>query len=298
MKHELEVVFDAGALLGEGPCWDERAKLLYWIDGLGKAIHVFDPATGSDRATPVDQFVGCVVLRECGGCLVALEKGFYFFDPATGALEPVANPEAGVEGNRFNDGKCDAAGRLWCGSMSLKENEGTGKSPPAGSFYRLSPDRSVRKIFGGVGISNGMGWSPDGATMYYIDSPTRKVDAFDFDLAAGAIARRRTVVTIPEGGGIPDGMCVDAEGMLWVAQWGGRQVSRWDPHSGAMIDRISVPVVNVTCCAFGGPDLGDLYITTSRVGVDAGNASEFPHAGAIFKIRPAVTGLPAHRFRG
>ena len=134
--------------------------------------------------------------------------------------------------------------------------------------------------------------------MYHIDSPTRRIDAFDFDVAAGTLAGRRTVVNIPEGWGLPDGMCVDVEGMLWVGLWGGGKVARWDPSSGALLDTIEVPVVNVTCCAFGGPDLADLYITTSRVGLDAEGMVRYPHAGALFITRPGTQGLPANRFKG
>ncbi|MGA2546573.1 MAG: SMP-30/gluconolactonase/LRE family protein [Rectinemataceae bacterium] len=297
MKNELELVLDARAYLGEGPCWDERENLLYWIDGLGKSVHVYDPVSGMDKVNELDQFVGCIVLRERGGCVLSLQNGLYFFDAKTGSVDLILNPEADIAGNRFNDGKCDGAGRLWCGSMSLKENEGSGNSPPAGSLYCLDVDLKVRKIFGGVGISNGLGWSPDGRTMYYIDSPTKNVDAFEFDPTTGSIGKRRTVVTIPKTGGIPDGMCVDAEGMLWVAQFGGGQISRWDPHTGTIVDRVPVPVPNVTCCAFGGEDLENLYITTSRIGVDEHNEAEFPHAGALFKVKSDVGGLRVNRFK-
>jgi sugar lactone lactonase YvrE len=298
MRYKLDVALDSGALLGEGPCWDVGSGILYWIDGLGRSVHAFDPSTGTDRMVCVDQFVGCVNLREAGGLIVALEHGFYQLDFESGSLSLVANPEAAVEGNRFNDGKCDSHGRLWCGSMSLKENEGAGLYPPAGAFYRLTGDGAAEKMFGPVGISNGLGWDRAERTMYYIDSPTRKVDAFDFDAEAGTLANRRTVVMIPEGWGLPDGMCVDADGMLWVALWGGARVTQWDPSNGALLDTIEVPVPNVTCCAFGGQDLAELYVTTSRVGLDADGLVRYPHAGALFVTRPGIHGLPAHRFQG
>jgi sugar lactone lactonase YvrE len=298
MTRELNIACEAGAHLGEGPCWDERESLLYWIDGLGKAVHVFDPATGRDRETRMDQFVGCVVLREKGGCLLALQNGLYFFDTKTGAVRLIVNPEAGITGNRFNDGKCDSRGRLWFGSMSLAENEGTGTSEPAGSFYCIEPDLRVRTLFTHVGISNGIGWSPDEKTMYYIDSPTRNVDAFDFDAATGSICNRRHVVTFQKAEGIPDGMCVDIEGMLWVAQWGGGQVSRWDPRTARMIDHIPVPVPNVTCCAFAGERGEEMYITTSTVGITESNRGDYPHAGALFMLRPGTRGATVYRFKG
>jgi sugar lactone lactonase YvrE len=151
--------------------------------------------------------------------------------------------------------------------MSRDYDEGKGDSPQAGSLYCMDTELRVRRLFGGVAISNGLGWSPDNAVMYYIDSPTRQVAAFDFDPESGDISNKRVAVVIPEDGGIPDGMTVDEDGTIWVAQWGAYQVSRWNPHTGELLQTISVPAANVTCCAFGGPDLEELYITTSKIGV-------------------------------
>jgi sugar lactone lactonase YvrE len=292
----LEVVADAHALLGEGPCWDERKRLLYWIDGLGKKVHVFDPKTGQDRSFAVGRAVGCIVMHEEGGALLALEDGIYFLDTETCQTRRLVNPEAGITGNRFNDGKADSRGRMWFGSMAVAANEGDGDVAATGSLYCLEANLEARRVISGVTISNGLGWSPDNAVMYYIDSPTRTVDAFDFDSDAGTIRNRRTVVRIPESGGMPDGMCVDNRGMLWVAHWGGGGVSCWNPASGAMIEFVTVPVINVTCCAFGGPDLDELYITTSTIGSPEGNVSPEARPGALFRTRPGVNGLPAHRF--
>jgi sugar lactone lactonase YvrE len=246
----------------------------------------------------MDRYIGCIVLREKGGAVLALQDGLYFLDTDTGATCRFVNPEEAVQGNRFNDGKSDSAGRMWFGSMSMAANEGDGNVPASGSLYCLEANLNVRSILGGITISNGLGWSPDDTLMYYIDSPTRTVDAFDFDPESGSISSRRAVVRIPESSGIPDGMCVDNEGMLWVAQWGGRGVSRWDPVTGKMIGFIPVPVVNVTSCAFGGPDLDDLYITTSSIGRAEGKGLMGPRPGALFRARPGVRGLATHRFKG
>jgi sugar lactone lactonase YvrE len=294
----LDVVVDARALLGEGPCWDERKGLLYWIDGLGRKVHVFDPKTGQDRSCSLEHAVGCIVMREGGGALLSLDDGIYSFDTETFETRRLVNPEEGITGNRFNDGKADSRGRMWFGSMSLAANEGDGNVPASGSLYCMETDLGVRKVLGGVTISNGLGWSPDDRVMYYIDSPTRRVDAFDFDPESGTIRNRRTVVRISESGVMPDGMCVDGEGMLWVAQWGGSGVSRWNPATGAMIEFVRVPALNVTCCAFGGPDLDELYITTSTIGSDEGSGSSESRPGALYRTRPGVRGLPAHRFGG
>jgi sugar lactone lactonase YvrE len=293
-----KLVVDARALLGEGPCWDERAGVLYWIDGLGQKVHVFDPRTVQDRSIAVGHTVGCIVMREGGGALLSLDDGIYALDTETFGRRRLVNPEEGITGNRFNDGKADSRGRMWFGSMSVAANEGDGNVVASGSLYCMEANLEVRKVLGGVTISNGLGWSPDDTVMYYIDSPTRRVDAFDFDSATGTIENRRTVVRIPESGGMPDGMCVDSSGMLWVAQWGGGGVSRWNPATGTMIEFVPIPAVNVTCCAFGGSDLDELYITTSSIGSGEGGQTSSLRPGALFRMRPGVKGLPAHRFGG
>lgn len=296
MKEDLELVVDSKSVLGEGPCWDGAKHLLYWVDGLGKKVHIYNPAENTNRTIEVGQAVGCIVLRESGGAVVAMENGLYSLDLATEELAPLVDPESDVPNNRFNDGKCDSAGRLWTGTLSRDFDEGKSDSPPAGTLYCIDRDLSVRAMFGKVSISNGLGWSPDNTTMYYIDSPTREVAAFDFEPESGAITNRRVVVEIPEDGGIPDGMAVDEEGMIWVAQWGGSQVARWDPDTGRLLQRIPVPVVNVTCCAFGGPDLDELYITTSSIHGE--DLAEQPHAGGLFRTRPGVRGMRAFTFAG
>ena len=167
----------------------------------------------------------------------------------------------------------------------------------AASMYRLDPDGSVRRMLPGLVISNGLGWSPDRSTMYHVDSPTRRVDAFDFDLASGAIANRRTVFAFETGAGDPDGMTVDAEGFLWVALWGGRAVRCYSP-GGGLDAVVEIPASRVTSCTFGGPDLEELFVTTARRGLGPGELASEPAAGGIFRARPGVTGQPAHRFAG
>ncbi len=297
MHHSPELVCAARAAIGEGPCWDDRTSRLYWVDILGKAVHIFDPASRRDHLIPLDQQVGCLALRERGGVVVGLERGIYRLDLDAGEQTLLAAPETDRPRNRFNDGQCDAAGRLWIGSMSMDENDGAGRSAPAGSLYRLDPDGRITRLFGGVTISNGIAWSPDNQTMYYIDSPTRRVDAFDFNLAAGAITNRRTVITLPDDAGLPDGMAADAEGFLWIGQWGGWQIGRYDPRTGRCVQAIRLPVKNVTSCAFGGPTLEDLYITTARLGADENDPRQ-TEAGGLFCCRPGARGLPTRRFQG
>ncbi len=286
-----ELVLDARAELGEGPVWDPRAQVLYWVDINGFAVHVFDPATGRDRSINVGQHVGTVVPRRSSGVLLALREGFAALDLETEQVTRLVNPEPDPR-TRFNDGKCDPAGRFWAGTMPLESRD------PIGSLYRLDPDLSVQRMLTGVTVSNGIVWTADHATMYYIDTATRRVDAFDYDHASGAISNRRPAIEIPEHMGVPDGSTLDAEGMLWVAHFYGSRVTRWNPASGELLGQIDVPVPNVTACAFGGADLDQLFITTARVAMDEAALEQHPQAGGLFMARPGPRGLAANEFAG
>ena len=290
---EAEVVLDAHASVGEGPTWDERTKSLVWVDIMGGAVHVYDPASGQDHVVEVGQPVGAAALREAGGLVLALRDGVGLLDADLGNLQIVADVEAEVPTNRFNDGKCDAAGRFWAGTMATDE-----VTTGAGALYRVDPDYSVRRVLSGVTLSNGLDWSADNRRMYYIDSPTQGVDTFDFDLEQGTLGARRRLISIPADEGLPDGMTIDAEGGLWVALHGSGTVRRYLPD-GRLERVIRVPKARlVTCCAFGGPDLGDLYITSMRRGLSAEALREQPLAGALFRCRPGVQGRAPHRFAG
>jgi sugar lactone lactonase YvrE len=290
---EAEVVLDTHASVGEGPTWDERTKSLVWVDIMGGAVHVYDPASGQDHVVEVGQPVGAAALREAGGLVLALRDGVGLLDADLGNLQIVADVEAEVPTNRFNDGKCDAAGRFWAGTMATDE-----VTTGAGALYRVDPDYSVRRVLSGVTLSNGLDWSADNRRMYYIDSPTQGVDTFDFDLEQGTLGARRRLISIPADEGLPDGMTIDAEGGLWVALHGSGTVRRYLPD-GRLERVIRVPKARlVTCCAFGGPDLGDLYITSMRRGLSAEALREQPLAGALFRCRPGVQGRAPHRFAG
>jgi len=288
---EIELLVDAHAVVGEGPAWDAALRRLVWVDILRGVVHLFDPDTGDDEQADVGKAVGAAVPRASGGLALALEDGFAAFDPATEQLTPLAPVEADQPGLRMNDGKCDRAGRFWAGSM---EWDGVN---PEGSLYRLDPDHQVTRMVEGVRISNGLGWSPDERTMYYIDSPTHRVDVFDFDLDGGSLANRRTLVELPLEWGLPDGMAVDAEGCLWVAFWGGWSVRRLAPD-GTLAATLTLPVSQVSSCAFGGPEGADLYITSATDKLTAEQLRAEPHAGALFRARPGVAGGPTHAFGG
>lgn len=292
MNHEAELVLPAKAALGEGPCWDSQKGVLYWVNILGKTVNVYNPETNKNREIHVDQLVGTVVPRKSGGVVLALEKGFYYLDFETEQLTPISDPENHLPENRFNDGKCDPYGRFWAGTLSLSEEQGKG------SLYCLHPDLKVEKKVEDLTISNGLAWSPDHRFMYLIDTPTKKVTRFDYDGETGEIANPVAVIEFKEGEGAPDGMTIDEDGMLWIAHWGGAQVSRWNPETGKKLTSIPIPALNVTSCTFGDSDLKTLYITTARKNMTEEQLREYPLTGGLFKVRTGIKGAVNYSFEG
>jgi sugar lactone lactonase YvrE len=287
-RWDAELALDTGARLGEGPVWSPDEGLLYWVDiDLGR-VHRFDPVQGLDEDVDVGEPVGAVVPRRGGGLVLALQSGFALADEWRGPLRRLATVEVDLADNRMNDGACDTSGRFWAGTMC------TAGRPERGSLYRLDPDGEVTQMLRGVTISNGIGWSPDDTTMYHVDTPTGGIDAFAFDSGSGTIASRRRLIDVEPGDGQPDGLVVDRDGCIWVALWDGWAVRRYAPD-GTLLGVIDVPVGRVTKCAFAGPSLDDLYITTASPDADD---PDQPHAGALFHVRPGVAGLPATPFAG
>jgi sugar lactone lactonase YvrE len=286
---EAELVLDAHAGLGEGPVWDPALRRLIWVDITGANVHRYDPERGRDESTDVGQPVGAAACRGAGALMLALRDGFGRLDLDRGELELVVELEADLPGNRMNDGACDSRGRFWAGTMAFAGDR------PSGALYRLDPDLSVTRVLGDLTISNGIAWSPDERFMYFIDSPTYRVDVFDYDVEGGEIANRRTLFELSRRGGLPDGMTVDAEGLLWIAFWGAGAVRRYTPE-GHLSAVIEIPASLATSCAFGGPDLQDLYITSAAGPLDPERAAKEPHAGGLFRARPGVAGLPPHGF--
>ena len=288
---DVELVVDAHAEVGEGPVWHAPQAVLIWVDITRNLVHRYKPSTGQNGTIDVGQPVGAAVARASGGLVLALRDGFGALDPTTGEVQIIAAVEADIPGNRMNDGAVDSAGRFWAGTMDFDER------PGAGALYRLETDHQVVKILGDLTISNGIGWSLDDRTMYFIDSGSRQVTAFDYDAPTGAIANPRQLVAIPPQVGVLDGLAVDAEGYVWVALWGGWAVHRYTP-SGALDRVVELPTALVSSCAFGGPDLADLYITTATRDLSPGERADQPQAGGLFRCRPGVTGLPSHSFLG
>jgi sugar lactone lactonase YvrE len=275
----------APAELGEAPVWDARREELLWVDIDRGLVH--RRAQGrADVTLPAGQPVGCAVPRAGGGLALALRDGFALVDPGREEPRLVAAVERDRTDTRMNDGACDARGRLWAGTMSLRGDT------RSAALYRLDADLIARRMLPGVSVSNGIGWSPDGDTLYHVDSPRRRIDVYDFDSVAGAIAGRRAVIPVAPELGLPDGLTVDAEGGIWVALWGGGAVQRHAPD-GELDARIELPTSNVTSCCFGDPDLATLYVTTASRGAEGE-----PLAGLVFACRPGVRGLPATPFAG
>jgi sugar lactone lactonase YvrE len=292
MSDAVELLINAQCLVGEGPIWDDEKQVLYWVDILNSTLFIYDPATAENRAFNIGQHVGTVVPRASGGLLLAVRDGFAFFDPDTQELTMIDDPEAHLPGNRFNDGKCDPAGRFWAGTMAYDN------PTDQGSLYRLDADFSVHKMLDNIGISNGIAWSLDHSTMYFIDSIRYTVRAFDYDIETGDIAGERVVIHVPKEVGLPDGMAIDSDGMLWVAHFGGSQVCRWSPESGKILETIMLPVSCVTACAFGGANLDTLFITSASHVLDEEDLDHEPHAGGLFAVKPGYRGVPAFRFAG
>lgn len=280
-------ILKAQAELGEGALWNPETQQLYWVDIEGRAFHIFDPATGHDTSILTPARVGAAVPLRDGSVLLALQTGIYRLDINTRQLTLLVNPirEPSL---RFNDGKCDPAGRFWVGTLDMEQR------PRAGALYRFDPDGHLQIMLRGITISNGLAWSLDKATLYYVDTPTLTVQAFDYDNATGNIRNGRVIVRFAAGAGEPDGMTLDAEGKLWVALWGAGAVCRYDPATGALLQTVTVPAPYTSSCAFGGPGLKQLFITTARHGLSPEKLEEFPLSGNLFCAEPGVSGVPAY----
>ncbi|WP_432069806.1 SMP-30/gluconolactonase/LRE family protein [Streptomyces sp. AA1529] len=278
-----ETAVPAAAVLGEGPTWDAAAGRLIWVDILASRVHTFDPATGRRTVLATEQHVGAAKPRAGGGLVVNLRDGIGLYD-ADGRFRWLRHQA--VPGRRGNDAAVAPDGALWAGTMRYDE------APGGGTLERFAPDGRVRTVLDGVTVSNGTGWSPDGRRLYYIDSPTRRLDVFDVR-EDGLPAGRRPLAEVEPGAGHPDGLTVDADGCVWVALWDGGAVRRYTPRG--VLDRVvQLPVRRPTACAFGGAGLRDLYITTARAGLAAPRRP----AGALLVLRDAGQGLCGPPFAG
>ncbi|MFL6129122.1 MAG: SMP-30/gluconolactonase/LRE family protein [Mycobacteriales bacterium] len=289
----VEVVLAARARLGEGPLWDPRDGTLLWVDCVRGDVHRLCPDTGADDVVVAcGQPVGVAVWRRAGGLALAVRDGFALIDDEASAAGPEIVPvDADQPDHQMNDGACDRQGRFWAGTASAARRLGTS------ALYRLDADRQVELVLPGVSMSNGLGWSPDDRTFYYVDSPTHRVDVFAHDPDTGRLSARRPLVTVPREVGIPDGLAVDADGCVWLAIWGAAAVHRYTPE-GRLDGVVTLPTRNISSCAFGGSGLSDLFITSATRGLSVAQLAEQPLAGAVFAVRPGVTGMPPNGFAG
>jgi sugar lactone lactonase YvrE len=273
---------EVGGRLLEGPAWDSASGRLLFVDILrAELLSCSWPAAELSRE-PTSETCSAWLPRQGGGSVVASRDGVYLLG-SDGELEEVVEIEADRPSNRSNDAKCDPAGRLWVGTMADDE------TACAGALYRVTGDRRVRRVISPVSISNGLGWSPDGTRMYYVDTPTRRIDTFDYDVATGEAAYQRLFVDVSALPGSPDGLAVDSEGCLWVAFWDGGAVHRFAPD-GERIAQLSVPALRPTSCAFISPELDRLVITTAAAPDGSG--------GDLYVCDPGVTGLPVAGYSG
>ena len=289
MNPELKTAIDSNNILGEGPWWSVEEQAFYWIDIKAPKLLRWDPQTNMQKEWELPAEVGAFVRASGNKGVVALQSGIAYIDLETGEFTPITDPEADKPWNRFNDGKCDRRGRFWVGSMDNEEVR------TSGTLYRIDADHSVTPFKSPVGISNGLGWSPDNTIMYYADSPAKCIYAYDYDIETGGATNERILVDVDKG--VPDGLTVDSQGYIWNAQWGAWRVVRYAPD-GSTDFILDMPVSQATSCCFGGPDLKDLYITSASIGLSEEDLTTQPEAGNVFVARVEVAGLPESKFAG
>ena len=273
------------ARLGEGAFWNHKTQELYWVDIEDQMLYIYNPQTKTNRSLPTPSKIGTVVPKNTNETIVALQDGIYTMNLKSGDVVLISDIESELTENRFNDGKCDPSGRLWVGSMALNMQS------YRANLYMVDTTGNAQLKIDSVTISNGIAWSSDQKTMYYIDTPTGMIRAFDFDNEIGAISNERVVITVPDSMGFPDGMAIDSDDMLWVGMWNGNAVIRYNPQTGKVISKIEVPAHNVTACAFGGKNLDTLYITTASIDMTKKEKAACPLAGSLFKADPGVKGV-------
>lgn len=285
---EAEPVVQSRALLGESPIWDPRSQLVLWLDFRKQEIHRFSPSSGVDEVIFAEPTaISAMALRRKGDLVVAAGRGFGFFSFDLAATEWIAAVE---DGDRMNDGACDPVGRFLAGTASYERR-------PAAGLYCLEPNLTVRRVLSGITLSNGIDWTSDGETMFFVDTPTREISSFRYDLETGDLSERRVFADLTDTGGNPDGLTVDREGHVWVALFRAGEVHRYAPNSD-LVQVVQIPAKFTTSCCFGGPDLSDLYVTSASRAMTSAQLVEEELAGSLFRIHTDTQGQEARFFEG
>ena len=291
MKPEL--LIRIRTIIGEGPVWDEETGALYFIDILDGKIYRYQNEALTSVTLP--EHIGFAVLREKGGMIAGTESGFQQVEFPEKGMVFLANPYEDQPEHRFNDGKVDPAGRVFGGTMPVALDSGYGEAGPDSGLYALLEDGTTKQVLSGIIQGNGLAWSEDGGTFYFIDTQRRTVTRYKYDIDAVELSDPEVVIRVPDELGIPDGMTIDEEGKLWIGLWGGSALGRWDPDTGELMTKIEFPALNVTSCCFGGPNMDELYVTTASTGTDL---EQYPEAGSVYVLRPGVRGAKSYKYKG
>jgi sugar lactone lactonase YvrE len=287
---QTTTLFPSQCILAEGPLWHAERKSCFWVDIERGVLYEYHLNNQEAQTWSFDHRVTMVIQAKNNEVILALDRSIARFDLETEQLSWIVDLEKDRPNNRCNDGACDSQGRIWVGTMALDIAEG------AASLYCIDKDGAVSKKIPDVTISNGLAWTADDRAFYYIDTPTRKVQAYHFDKESGEIRFERTAIEIPEDMGSPDGMAIDEEGMLWIAHYGGSGVYRWNPQNGEFLEKIEVPAPHVTSCAFVGENLNKLRITTAQENMSEEDLIKYPQSGDVFLAEIKVKGQSAFKY--
>lgn len=289
---KAEVFYEIRATLGEGPVFDSHSNTLFWTDILEKRLYRYSFEDQQLQTIQTDRHIGAFAICDKKTLVVAADNGFSFFDLDTETFQFVTDPELELPLNRFNDGKCDAKGRFWAGTMEFTPTS------PNGSLYKLDTHQNVERMASDIIIANGLAWNTDHTKMYHVDSGKNEIYEYDFNLEAGTIHNKKLLYEFEEGYGTPDGIAIDSDNCLYIALWGGSKVIHFHPATREILEEISVPAPHVTSVAFGGTDYKTLFITTARDGLSEDQLSQYPLSGSVFHINVSTAGLPLHPYQG
>lgn len=289
MENPVLKTISSQCFLGEGPLWIADLGCFFWVDIEKGNLHRYHLTSEKPEIRHFPHYLAVVLKGQNGKLILGLDRKLVWYDWETEEIEKLCEVETNQPLHRFNDGKVDFKGRIWIGTLSTKFTD------RAGSLYRIDSKLKPEAQLNNLTIPNGMAWTTDGQTFYFIDTPTRKIQEFAFDAESGRIEFRRIAVEIPEDLGFPDGMCIDREGMLWVAHYGGSGVYRWNPKNGELLDNLELPVPHVTSCCFGGENLDVMLITTAQENMTESDLKKYPQSGDVFLVKMEVGGLETNR---